>query len=484
MIVNGTPVIPVPSSYTFTNVTTNHTISALFTSNFSPGIVANYYLGQSWSVPAATNVASRIHFADAASGYASDVSNWPNDYISRTDNFSVNFTGYIKIDTAASYTFYLTSDDGSSLKIGSTTLDNGITPKTDHSPAMVQMTLNLTPGYYPLTVLMYENGGGAVAYLEYSSPTIPRTFAVPLYHTPITPPTVSFTGIPLSGNAPLTVQFTDTSLDATTWKWDFGDGSPVSYVENPSHTYSAVGTYNVSLVAANSFGVNTATKNNYVTVGYYLPGMNAYYYRGQTWTDLAGTRVDNEIRYADAAGQLQGDPSDEATWPIPMVGRDDDFSVTWDGYLLVTAADTYTFSLRSDDGSWLWIDEGLLIDNSGLHSATTVTGTIALQPGYHHIVVKMYENTGQAVARLQYSSPTMPLQQVTNLWHVTQILPAPVASFTGSPLSGTVPLTVIFTDSSTYTPSSWLWNFGDGEQVLTRQSRVRFIHIRNQERIL
>jgi PKD repeat protein len=39
---------------------------------------------------------------------------------------------------------------------------------------------------------------------------------------------------------------------------------------------------------------------------------------------------------------------------------------------------------------------------------------------------------------------------------------APVADFTADPISGTVPLMVQFTDSSTNTPTSWTWDFGDG----------------------
>jgi PKD repeat protein len=42
------------------------------------------------------------------------------------------------------------------------------------------------------------------------------------------------------------------------------------------------------------------------------------------------------------------------------------------------------------------------------------------------------------------------------------IVGTPVVEFTGNPTSGTVPLTVQFTDQSTNSPTSWSWNFGDG----------------------
>ncbi len=45
---------------------------------------------------------------------------------------------------------------------------------------------------------------------------------------------------------------------------------------------------------------------------------------------------------------------------------------------------------------------------------------------------------------------------------------APVAAFTGSPTSGSVPLTVTFIDQSTNTPTAWSWNFGDGGTSTTR----------------
>ncbi|HJW73277.1 MAG TPA: PKD domain-containing protein [Geothrix sp.] len=57
----------------------------------------------------------------------------------------------------------------------------------------------------------------------------------------------------------LTTTFTNTSgLSATGWSWDFGDGS-TSTDQNPVHTYSAAGTYTVSLTATNDFGNSTPT---------------------------------------------------------------------------------------------------------------------------------------------------------------------------------------------------------------------------------
>ena len=80
------------------------------------------------------------------------------------------------------------------------------------------------------------------------------------------PPVAGFSGTPTSGLAPLAVQFTDLSTNApTSWAWTFGDGG-TSAVQNPSHTYTAAGTYTVSLTATNAYGSDTETKTGYITV--------------------------------------------------------------------------------------------------------------------------------------------------------------------------------------------------------------------------
>jgi len=67
-----------------------------------------------------------------------------------------------------------------------------------------------------------------------------------------------------SGYAPLPVQFTDNSQNATSWNWNFGDGNN-STEQNPSHTYSTAGTYTVSLTATNENGTSPA-KTAQITV--------------------------------------------------------------------------------------------------------------------------------------------------------------------------------------------------------------------------
>ncbi len=50
----------------------------------------------------------------------------------------------------------------------------------------------------------------------------------------------------------------------------------------------------------------------------------------------------------------------------------------------------------------------------------------------------------------------------TKASYITVLAPPPVAGFTASPLTGQVPLTVVFTDTSTGAINTWLWDFGDG----------------------
>jgi alpha-L-fucosidase len=73
---------------------------------------------------------------------------------------------------------------------------------------------------------------------------------------------------------------------------------------------------------------------------------------------------------------------------------DDKFSVDYQGFINIPADGVFTFSLSSDDGSKLYINENLAIDNDGPHGATTKAADLALGKGLHSIRISFFEGTG------------------------------------------------------------------------------------------
>ncbi|MGE3354951.1 MAG: PA14 domain-containing protein, partial [Planctomycetota bacterium] len=63
------------------------------------------------------------------------------------------------------------------------------------------------------------------------------------------------------------------------------------------------------------------------------------------------------------------------------------------------------FALRSDDGSKLWIDGELVVDNDGLHAAVEQSGHRALGQGLHPIEVWWFNATGGVDLQLRWARP-------------------------------------------------------------------------------
>jgi gliding motility-associated-like protein len=81
--------------------------------------------------------------------------------------------------------------------------------------------------------------------------------------------TTAFTATNINGcQPPLTTQFTDqTTGGATSWLWNFGDGTPTSNQQNPQHTYTKLGSFTVTLTTSSAPGCsNTLTKTAFVNV--------------------------------------------------------------------------------------------------------------------------------------------------------------------------------------------------------------------------
>jgi len=76
---------------------------------------------------------------------------------------------------------------------------------------------------------------------------------------------------PTVGCAPFVVPFNTTGSSASYYMWNFGDGSPVDTALNTSHTFTAVGTYTVTLYATDSLGVCVYLDSSKLVINVGLP---------------------------------------------------------------------------------------------------------------------------------------------------------------------------------------------------------------------
>ncbi|MEY4064712.1 MAG: hypothetical protein RIR26_920 [Pseudomonadota bacterium] len=88
-------------------------------------------------------------------------------------------------------------------------------------------------------------------------------------------------------------------------------------------------------------------------------------------------------------------------------GRAGQFGMVHEGFLWIPVAGRYTFYLKSDDGSALFIDGDRLVNNDGLHGPVERSGERDLAAGFHTIRVDYFQLFGGASLNLQWSGPGM-----------------------------------------------------------------------------
>jgi hypothetical protein len=151
------------------------------TSSFSAGIFKTTYAGYHNENPAFFATATPTAFGSnpATSVQTTSITEPSSDDGS---NFSCQWLGYFKATTTETYTFFLSSDDGSYLWIGAnalsgfTTANSNINNGGAHGPLEVSSTFSLTAGvFYPIRIQFGEISGGDVMTFSYSSPTITKT---------------------------------------------------------------------------------------------------------------------------------------------------------------------------------------------------------------------------------------------------------------------------------------------------------------------
>ena len=108
---------------------------------------------------------------------------------------------------------------------------------------------------------------------------------------PIPVPVVDFSASTTGPTAGDSVSFTDLSTNSpTAWEWEFPGGTPTgSTGQNPSITYSATGSYNVTLYAGNTGGTGSLTKTNFINVtAAPTPPVEQLFTANGTWSCCAG----------------------------------------------------------------------------------------------------------------------------------------------------------------------------------------------------
>lgn len=249
-----------------------------------------------------------------------------------------------------------------------------------------------------------------------------------------------------------TVSFRDTSLgNPTFWFWTFGDGNS-SNLQHPINTYAASGTYSTRLVACNAFGCDTITQQ--IVVNSILAPRTASC-TPQTNNYCCNYGIINVVFNSISN--------------ISFVSNYEDFSCTQSTNLTAGSSYPITVTTGNLEDAYGWIDynddgnfqptELIFTSLSNtVHTATfTVPGT-AVTGRPLRLRLGSQDNGSPALTgcnapfRGQYEDYTVIIQSLTT---------APIANFSDTLISSCQGV-ASFTDNSLNFPTSWAWDFGDG----------------------
>ncbi len=97
---------------------------------------------------------------------------------------------------------------------------------------------------------------------------------------------------------------------------------------------------------------------------------------------------------------------------VPILKQRDKFALRFTGNLLVPKSGKYTFYIASDDGSRIYVNDKLLINNDGLHGMLEKNGTIHLAAGLHKLMVTYFDNGGGDGLSVNWSGPEFKKQPI------------------------------------------------------------------------
>ncbi|MFQ3566929.1 MAG: PKD domain-containing protein [Aggregatilineales bacterium] len=295
-------------------------------------------------------------------------------------------------------------------------------------------------GTYNVFLTVTGPGGTSIAsrQITVQSPVIP-------------PPTASFTYNPISGQAPLSVTFTNRSSgDIQSQTWNFGDGT-ISTLENPVHTYQFPGIYTVTLVVTGRGGQNTAQASVVVVAPPTPTPTLTPIPPTATYTNTAIPPMDTATHTPIATAQILTDT------PVPTAT----FTETPTETLIPTATFTETPT------------ETLIPTATFTETPLplpTATETLIPTATFTETPLPLPTATDTLVPTATFTeTPTdTPIPTATFTETPTETpaptntpVPPPVPLFTWARVPG-APLTVQFTNQSSGIIEGYLWEFGDG----------------------
>ena len=116
------------------------------------------------------------------------------------------------------------------------------------------------------------------------------------------------------------------------------------------------------------------------------------------------------------------------------------FALRFQGVLTVPKDGEHTFYAESDDGSRVWLDEKVVVDNDGVHPPQERSGKVTLKAGEHGIVVAFFDDAGGRELKISWKGPGFDKREI----------PASVLAHDGQPMRplGDAPFAVDATKSA------------------------------------
>ena len=331
---------------------------------------------------------------------------------------------------------------------------DGIT-STQESPAHTYTQ----PGAYDVSLTVSGPGG---------TDTEERQDYITVYEHVV----VDFTASPTSGPHPLSVAFSNTSTgDYTASLWDFGDGA-TSTARNPTHIYTLPDVYTVTLTVSGPGGTDTESRPDYITV---YEQVRADFIASTTsgidsvtvvFTNTStGDYATSLWRFGDGATSMEEDPTHAYTQPgaydvgltvSGLGGTDTELRLNYiHVYESVVAGFTGSPTVGFTPLSVVFNNASTGDYTASLWDFGDGETSTASDPTHIYTLPDVYTVT------LTASGPGG-TDQLPRPSYITVYEPVS-ATFTASPRSGSPPLTVRFTDTSSGPVATWQWAFGDGQ---------------------